>query len=139
MIEIDLFITAIFFHVDNFCKAHPLPSQPGPKPSLNASEAMTLLIFSQWARFRSERDFYRFADTHLRYAFPDLPSREQLNRQWRSLYDQVCVFFSYMADLLEADKALYEALDATAVVTRNSKRRGAGWLFSQADIGHSNR
>ena len=124
MIEIDLFITAIFFHVDNFCRENPLPLRPGPNPSLNGSEAITLLIFSQWSRFRSERDFYRFADTQLRDAFPDLPSREQLNRQWRSLHDQVCVFFCYLADLLEADKALYEALDATAVVTRSSKRRG---------------
>ncbi len=139
MIEIDLFITAVFFHVDNFCRENPPPLRPGPNPSLNESEAITLLIFSQWSRFRSERDFYRFADTQLRDAFPDLPSREQLNRQWRSLHDRVCVFFSYMADLLEADKALYEALDATAVVTRSSKRRGDGWLFHQADIGHSNR
>ena len=59
MIEIDLFITAVFFHVDNFCKENPLPPQPGPKPSLKESEAITLLIFSQWARFRSERDFYQ--------------------------------------------------------------------------------
>ncbi len=139
MIEIDLFITALFFHADNFCIEHPLGPQPGPNRSLTASEAITLLIFSQWARFRSERDFYRFADTQLRYAFPDLPSREQLNRQWRSLHDQVCIFFSYLADLLEAGKALYEALDATAVVTRDAKRRGDGWLLGQADIGHSNR
>ena len=139
MIKIDLFITAIFFHVDNFCKKNPLPPQPGPEPNLDASEAITLLIFGQWARFRSERDFYRFADAQLRDAFPDLPSREQLNRQWRSLHDHVCAFFIYLADLLEADKALYEALDATAVVTRSAKRRGSGWLFSQADIGHSNR
>ncbi len=139
MVEIDLFITALFFHVDNFCKENPLPPQPGPNPSLNPSEAITLLIFSQWARFRGERDFYRFAYTHLRYAFPDIPSREQLNRQWRSLQDQVCGFFIHMADILEADKALYEAMDATAVVTRDAKRRGDGWLFSQADIGHSNR
>ena len=48
MIEIDLLITALFFHVDNFCKENPLPLQPGPKPSLTESEAITLLIFSQW-------------------------------------------------------------------------------------------
>lgn len=35
--------------------------------------------------------------------------------------------------------APYEALDASAVVTRDSKRRGDGWLVGEADIGHSNR
>ena len=106
MMDIDLFITAVFFFVDNFCKEHPLKPRPGPEWKLNASEAITLLLFSQWGRFSCERDFYqalekleqrdaekfflsRFADTQLRYAFPDLPSREQLNRQWHSLHDQV--------------------------------------------------
>ena len=33
----------------------------------------------------------------------------------------------------------YEALDATAVPTRDAKRRGSGWLSDQARIGWSNR
>lgn len=139
MVDIDLFVTAVFFLVDNFCKGHPLPSKPGPDWKLTASEAITLLLFSQWARFRSEQDFYRFADTQLRDAFPDLPSRPQLNRQWRALHDQVCAFHLHLSELLEAGKAPYEALDICAVVTRDAKRRGGGWLVGQADIGHSNR
>lgn len=138
MVDIDLFITAVFFLVDNFFKGDPLPPQPGPDCKFTASEAITLLIFSQWGRFLSERDFYRFAYKKLRSAFPDLPSRPQLNRQWRALHDQVCIFFSYLADVLDATEAPYEALDATAVVTRNAKRRGYGWLVGQADIGYSN-
>jgi len=46
---------------------------PGPKASLTESEVITLIIFSQWARVRSERDFYRYAASRLRPAFP--PSR----------------------------------------------------------------
>jgi len=84
MMDIDLFITAVFFFADNFCKKHPLKPRPGPKWKLNASESITLLVFSQWGRFSCEADFYRFADTQLRDAFPDLPSRSQLNRQWTS-------------------------------------------------------
>ena len=139
MIDIELFVTAVFFHVDNFCKEYPIKPKPGPNPSLNASEAITLLVFSQWGRFSCEEDFYRFADTELRDMFPDLPSQPQLNRQWRSLHDQVCAFFRHLATLLDAEKASYEALDAAPVVTRNAKRRGGGWLVGQADIGHSNR
>lgn len=33
----------------------------------------------------------------------------------------------------------YEVLDSTALVTRNAKRRGEGWLVGQADLGWSNR
>ena len=139
MIDIDDFITTLFVLVDDFCEEEPSPPKPGPDCKFSESEAMTLLIFSQWSRFLSERDFYRFAYKELRGAFPDLPSRPQLNRQWRSLHDKVCAFFTYLADALDAPEALYEALDATAVVTRNAKRRGGGWLVGEADIGYSNR
>jgi len=36
---------------------------------------LTLAIFARWSRFDSERDFYRYADTKLRDAFPTLPER----------------------------------------------------------------
>lgn len=139
MVDIDLFITALFFLADNFCKKYPLPPKPGPDCKFTASEAITLLLFSQWYRFRSERDFYRFACSKLLDAFPDLPSRPQLNRQWRTLHDQVCAFLNYLAESLDAQEALYQALDAGPVVTRNAKRRGGGWLVGEADIGYSNR
>ena len=139
MIDIEDFITTLFVLADDFCEEKPSPSKPGPDCKFTESEAITLLIFSQWGRFRSERDFYRFAYKELRNAFPDLPTRPQLNRQWRSLHDKVCAFFSYLADVLDAPEALYEALDAAPVVTRCAKRRGGGWLVGEADIGYSNR
>jgi hypothetical protein len=134
----EIFIIFLFVLVDDFFRNNPIPPKPGPEWSLKPSEAVTLLIFSQWARFRSEQDFYRYADEKLRYLFPDMPCREQLNRQWRCLHDYVCVFFCHLAKLMEAEKASYEALDATAIVTRDAKRRGEGWI-AEADIGHSNR
>lgn len=139
MVDIETFLITLFVLVDDFCKAHPLPSRPGPKWKLHPSEAITLLLFSQWARFRSERDFYRFAQQHLRSLFPNLPSRPQLNRQWRTLHAQVCAFFIYLADLLEKADDLYQILDLAPVVTRDAKRRGEGWLAGQADIGKSTR
>jgi len=139
MLAPEIFLIFLFVLVDDFFKANPVPPKPGPNWNLTPSESVTLLIFSQWARFRSEQDFYRFAYKKLRYLFPDIPCREQLNRQWRSLHDCVCAFFCHLAELMEASKAPYEALDATAIVTRDSKRRGDGWLAGKADIGHSNR
>ena len=40
---------------------------------------------------------------------------------------------------MQAQDCLYEALDTSGVPTRDAKRRGAGWLAGQADIGWSNR
>jgi len=139
MVDIELFITALYVLVDDFMKMQPLKKLRGPDCKLSKSEAMTLLIFSQWRRFSSERDFYRFAEDELIPLFPSLPTREQLNRQFRNLHSDVCQFFQHLATVLGADDSLYEALDASAVVTRNSKRRGRGWLVGDANIGKSNR
>jgi hypothetical protein len=139
MMDIDLFLTALYVEVDDFLKTQPVDKKPGPDCKLTKSEATTLFIFSQWRRFSSERDFYRFAQAELLSAFPNLPSREQLNRHFRHLHYDVCYFFQHLANILNADDALYEALDASAVVTRDCKRRGFGWLFSEANIGFSNR
>ena len=139
MIEIDLFLTALYASVNDFFATQPIERRRGPTGKLTESEAVTLLIFSQWARFRSERDFYRFAQQRLMELFPRLPSRPQLNRQFRSLHSEVCHFFQHVAETLGSDDALYEALDATAVVVRDAKRRSEGWLVGEADIGKSNR
>jgi len=139
MVDIELFLTGLYVLVDDFMKTQPLKKLRGPDCKLTKSEAMTLLIFSQWRRFSSERDFYRFAEKHLLPLFPCLPTRQQLNRQFGTLHSDVCYFFHHLATLLGADDAIYEALDASAVVTRNAKRRGRGWLIGEANIGKSNR
>jgi hypothetical protein len=46
---------------------------------------LTLAVLAQWHRFRSERDFWRFAHAHLRSYFPTLRSQSQFNRRVRSL------------------------------------------------------
>jgi len=51
---------------------------------LSDAEVLTLAILSQWPRWRSERDFFRFADAHLREYFPNLLSHGQLNRRIRA-------------------------------------------------------
>jgi hypothetical protein len=47
---------------------HPPPAgrKPGRPALLSESEVLTLAILAQWSRFRSERDFWRFASSHLR-------------------------------------------------------------------------
>ncbi len=126
--------------MNDFCKSRESsPRQPGWPPALSDSAVITLLGFSQWRRFGSARDFYRYADTQLRDAFPRRPNRSQFNRHSRRCYALQAAFWRYQADLLQEPEGLYQALDSTAVPTRAAKRRGQGWLPGQADIGYSNR
>ena len=140
MMDTDTFLTTLYVMADDFCKYQLPPEKtPGPKPSLTRSEVVTLALFGQWSCFLSERGFYRYASRHLRPAFPTLPYREQFNRLMRRHYEAIVAFFRYLAAWLQSQDCPYEALDCTGVPTRNAKRRGAGWLAGQADIGWSNR
>ena len=140
MLDADTFLTTLYVVIDDFCKAE-LSSElhPGPAAALSRSEVLTLAIFGQWQGFGSERGFYRYARHHLHGAFPTLPAREQFNRQLRQHYDALVACLLYLAQHLGQRWALYEALDSTAVPTRDAKRRGAGWLPGVAEIGWSNR
>lgn len=93
MLDLDTFLTTLYVMVDDFCHSRAPKMRPGPEASLCASEVITLAIFARWSRFASERDFYRYAHTKLRSAFPTLPERSQFNR---------CVRVSTHTKLIEA-------------------------------------
>jgi hypothetical protein len=135
----DTFLTILYVVVDEWCNAHAACRRRGRPPALTRSEAVTLALYGQWARFASERDFYRYADRHLRRAFPGLPHRTQLNRRIRTVYETIVAVGHHLADRLGAGEAPYQALDATAVPVRNVKRRGGGWLPEYVTRGWSNR
>ena len=96
---------------------------------------VTLVVFSQWARFPSERDFYRYAQSKLRPAFPALHHHSQFNRLTRRYYGTPTAFFPHpvsstgqaLVDLPPGPRCRYEARDSSGVSTRSLKRRGAGW------------
>jgi hypothetical protein len=139
-IDLDTFLTTLYVMADDFCQSR-LPTAKhgaGPMASLQCSEVITLALLGQWMQFPSERAFYRYAQQHLRGAFPQLPDRSQFNRLLREYRDAITAFGLHLVELLQAQEALYEVLDSTAAVTRDAKRRGAGWLAGQADIGWSN-
>src|SRR5690349_1542800 len=141
MIDLETFLTTLYVMVDDFCqsKSGDEKLRPGPGASLQESEVITLAVFGQWVQFPSERAFYRYAQHHLKTAFPSLPDRSQFNRLQRAHRDGITAFGLFLVELMKAQQCLYEILDSTAVVTRDAKRRGAGWLPGQADIGWSNR
>jgi Transposase DDE domain len=138
MVDVDTFLTTLYVMVDDFCQSRAPKRKPGPEASLSASEVITLSIFARWSRFASERDFYRYADTNLREAFPTLPSRSQFNRLLRLHTQFLEAFALHLSAVLQRRKSPYEALDSSAMPVRDAKRRGAGWLAGYADIGWSN-
>jgi len=139
MLDVDTFLTTLYVIVDDFRHSHlPKQQRPGPEASLSEGEVITLAIFARWSRFASERDFYRYAEGHLRGAFPTLPDRSQFNRLVRFYADTIEEIALHLAQIMEGSQHPYQALDASAMPVRDVKRRGHGWLAGYADIGWSN-
>jgi hypothetical protein len=69
MMDLDSFLVSLYVLVDDWWRERHPPSvhnKPGRPALLTDSEVITLAILAQWPRFRSERDFWRFAWAHLR-------------------------------------------------------------------------
>jgi len=142
--DLDSFLVSLYVLVDDWWRVSrhsstpPRPGRPGRPALLTDSEVLTLAILAQWPRFRSERDFWRFADAHLRGYFPDLCSQGQLNRRIRALEPQMRALQQALAGGLADPSAVYRVLDTTlvaAIVRVRASRKG---LFcGQATFGRS--
>ena len=123
----ETFLTTLYVMVDDFCHTLEPERHPGPYAGLSRSEVLTLALFARLRRFSGERDFYRFAEEHLRGAFPKLPTRSWYNRQVRAvrpLLEQLAV---WVASQLGGSQGSFEAIDRAPAPTRNVKRRGRVW------------
>ena len=92
MLDLDSFLVSLYVLVDDWWKLERSsePPRAGRPALLTDPEVITLAILAQWPRFRSERDFWRFAQAHLHPYFPNLCSQSQLNRRVRSLWSPTC-------------------------------------------------
>jgi hypothetical protein len=73
MVDTATFLTTLYVMVDEICQSQlPGERHRGPQATLTRSEMVTLGLFGQWACFPSARAFYRYAQHHLRAAFPTL-------------------------------------------------------------------
>jgi hypothetical protein len=141
MMDLDSFLVSLYVLVDDWWqqnRSSSPPQKPGRPRLLSESEALTLAILAQWHRFRSERDFWRFAHSHLRGYFPALPSQSQFNRRVRALEPEMRALQRDLAEALAEPSAVYRVLDTTlipAVVRVRASRKG---LFAgQATFGRS--
>jgi Transposase DDE domain len=138
--DLDSFLVSLYVLVDEWWKlaCSSEPPKTGRPALLSDSEVMTLAILAQWPRFRSERDFWRFASSHLRSYFPNLCSQSQFNRRVRALEPEMRALQRAFARGLARPSAVYRVLDTTllpAMVRVRASRKG---LFcGQASFGRS--
>jgi hypothetical protein len=128
-VELETMLVSLFVLVDDWWESVHPPSarKPGRPPSLSDPEVLTLAILAQWPRWRSERDFFRFADAHLRGYFPKLLSHGQLNRRIRALEPELKAFQWDLAATLADGSEVYHVLDTTlipAIVRVRACRKG---------------
>ena len=127
--DLDSFLVSLYVLVDDWWQEHHTPAirKPGRPALLSESEVLTLAILSQWPRFRSERDFWRFAWAYLRPYFPKLCSQSQFNRRARALEPEMCALQRDLAKTLACESAAYHLVDTTlipAVVRVRACRKG---------------
>jgi hypothetical protein len=138
--ELDSFLVSLYVQIDDWWMANhpPATRRPGRPALLSDSEVLTLAILAQWPRFRSERNFWRFASSHLRPYFPMLCSQGQLNRRVRALEPELRLLQGAFAEELSQSSAVYRVMDTTlipAIVRVRASRKG---LFAgQASFGRS--
>ena len=138
--DLDSFLVSLYVLVDDWWQAAhcSTPRRRGRPALLADSEVLTLAILAQWPRFRSERDFWRFARAHLLSYFPNLCTQGQFNRRVRSLQSELRALQSAFAGELTDPSAVYRVLDTTLVPAIVRVRASRKRLFcGQATFGRS--
>jgi hypothetical protein len=138
--DLDSFLVSLYVLVDDWWKLDHAsrPPKTGRPALLSDPEVITLAILAQWPRFRSERDFWRFASSHLRSYFPALCSQSQLNRRIRALEPELRLLQLAFARELAEPSALYRVMDTTLLPTIVRVRASRKGLFcGQATFGRS--
>ena len=95
---------------------------------------LTLALGAQGPRWRSERDFWRYARAHLRHLFPHLASQSQFKRRVRALEPELRRVQRCLAERLAS--GLYRVLDTSLTPALHRVRACRHGLFAgQATFG----
>ncbi len=138
--DLDSFLVSLYVFVDDWWQADRGRAPRGPgRPALLADpEVLTLEILAQWPRFRSERDFWRFARARLREYFSNLCTQGQFNRRARALEPEMRSLQRALARELSEPSEVHRVLDTTlvpAIVRVRASRKGP--FCGQASFGRS--
>jgi hypothetical protein len=134
--DLDTLATALYVRVDDLLKMAPemAPARPrvGFAPKISDAELVTLSVMQALLGHTSELGWLRFARTHLRAMFPDLPQQPGYNKRLRSLVGTMY----WLIGVLARDTSVWTddvwVVDSTPVEcgrSRETARRSdlAGW------------
>lgn len=128
--DLDSFLVELYVVIDDWWQARPPVVRRGRPVRLHPSELLTLAVVAQWPRWRSERDFWRFADARLRALFPALPGQSQFNRRVRAAEPLVHALHDALAEHLTEPAVVYRVLDTTLIPAIERVRACRRGLFA---------
>jgi hypothetical protein len=107
MLDVDPFLTMLYVMVDA-CGQTSLPWEPHPGPQAARSRraVRTLALVAHGQSWGSARGFSRDAPHHRRAALPQVPTREQGNRQGRPPPAARVALFLHLVALVAAQRCL---------------------------------
>jgi len=98
--DLDTLATALYVTTDDFLADNPQhrPWRPtvGLQPQLSDAELVTLVVLQALLGFTSEARWVRYANTHLRGMFPDLPTQSGYNKRVRAATGMLRAVFAHL-------------------------------------------
>ncbi len=134
--DLDTLATALYVTTDDFLADNPQhrPWRPkvGLKPRLSDAELVTLMVLQALLGFTSEARWLRYANTHLRGMFPDLPTQSGYNKRVRTATGMLRAVFAHLVGCCSPSTDDVWVVDSTPVEcgrSRETAKRSdlAGW------------
>ena len=134
--DLDTLATALYVTTDDFLADNPQhrPWWPkvGLKPRLSDAELVTLVVLQALLGFTSETRWLRYANTHLRGMFPDLPTQSGYNKRVRAATGMLRAVFAHLVACTSRSTDNVWVVDSTPVEcgrSRETAKRSdlAGW------------
>jgi Transposase DDE domain len=98
--DLDTLATALYVTTDDFLADNPQhrPWRPkvGLQPRLSDAELVTLAVMQALLGFTSEARWLRYANTHFRAMFPDLPMQSGYNKRVRAATPMLRAVFAHL-------------------------------------------
>ena len=117
----DLLIV-LFCEVDDWVRAHPLPTRPGVRPACADSEVLTFALAREVLGYDSERRFRRVLRDDWRHLFPHIPAQSELNRRTRWLWGALELLRRHYLALLPPATEGWYAFDTTPLPVKHPSR-----------------
>ena len=134
--DLDTLATALYVTTDDFLADNPQhrPWRPkvGLQPRLSDAELVTLVVLQALLGFTSEARWLRYANTHLRAMFPELPTQSGYNKRVRASTGMLRAVFAHLVSCCSRSTDDVWVVDSTPVECGRSRETAqrsdlAGW------------